>query len=167
MNDIHEIVYLVQGNNQLKRDLYNLLFDEDEKVAYQTAWVLGHLSLKDNEWLYDKQEELINEVLFCRHPGKRRMLLNLLYRQPLANPPRVDFLDFCLERMISKDELPGVQTLCMKLAYEMCRLIPELQQEFRSILEIMEPSLLVISTRTVRKNILKAMQARKSLQKIT
>ena len=163
MDDIFEILYLTQGKNKQKQELYTLLFDEDDKVAYQAAWVLTHFSISENEWLYGKQEELINEVLSCQHPGKRRLLLSLLNRQPLADPPRVDFLDFCMEHMLSKDELPGVQTLCIKLAYEMCRPIPELLQELRSMLEIMEPSLLVPSIRAVRKNVLKAMQRGRSL----
>jgi len=158
MNDIREIVYLVQGDNQKQQELYSLLFDEDDKIAYQASWVFTHFSSLEVSWLYDKQDKLIDEAITCKHPGKRRLLLNLLYKQPLANPPRTDFLDFCLEHMILKEELPGVQTLCMKLAYEMCRPIPELLQEFRAILEIMEPNLLIISVRTVRKNVLKAMQ---------
>ena len=163
MDDIHEITYLTQGSNKQKQELYTLLFDKDDKVAYQAAWVFTHFSISENEWLYTKQEELINEVLSCQHPGKRRLLLNILYRQPIVNPTRVDFLDFCLEHMLSKDELPGVQTLCIKLAYEMCRPIPELLQELRTMLEIMEPALLVPSIRAVRKNVLKAMQKGRSL----
>ena len=79
------------------------------------------------------------------------MILNLICQQPAADPPRVDFLDFCMERMISREEPPGVQSLCMKLAYQLTRSIPELQQELRTILEIMEPDLLVPAIRSVRK----------------
>ena len=164
MNDIHEITCLTQKNNIRKQELYELIFDADDRVAYQATWCLTHFSLYENRWLYDKQDLLINEVLVCKHPGKRRLVLDLLYRQPLANPPRIDFLDFCMERMISKDELPGVQSLCMKLAYELCRPIPELQHELRALMEIIEPDMLVPSTRASRKNILKAMQAGKSMQ---
>lgn len=163
-NDIYEIIYLTQENNQCKQELYQLLFDDDERTALQAAWVFNHFSLYENKWLYSKQEELIDEVISCRHATKRRLLLSLLYRQPLKNPPRTDFLDFCLERMVSKSEPPAIQTLCMKLAYELCRPIPELLQEFRAIVEMTEFELFAVSARTVRKNILKAMQKGKSLQ---
>ena len=163
MNDIHEITFLAQGSDSIKRELYNLLFDKDDKLAYQTAWVFTHFSPYENEWLFDKRDELIDEVLVCSHPGKRRLLLVLILRQPMLNPPRMNFLDFCLERMMSKHELPSVQTLCMKLAYEMCRDIPELKQELRAILELMEPGLLQASIQAVRKNVLKAMKTGKSL----
>ena len=162
--EIHDITFLSQENNELKQELYNLLFDADDLVAFQAAWAFTHFTTSDNEWLFNKQNELIDEALVCQHPGKRRLLLTILFRQPLANPPRTDFLDFCLERMISKKEAPGVQTLSMKLAYEMCRRIPELMQELRVLLDMMEPDLLEVSMRTARKNVLKAMKTGKSQQ---
>ena len=164
MTEIHEVTFLTQRNNKRKQELYDLLFDVDDLAAFQAAWAFTHFSRDENEWLYNKQNELINEVLVCQHPGKRRLLLTLLFRQPLSNPLRTDFLDFCLERMMSKHELPGVQTLCMKLAYEMCRNIPELMRELRILLDIMESDLLEKSMCAARKNVLKAMKTGKSLQ---
>lgn len=161
--DIHEITFLAQNDNQKKQELYECLLDTDDNIGYKAAWVMTHFSQNENVWLYDKQDELINALLSCEHPGKRRLILALLFRQPLCNPPRIDLLNFCLERMISKRELPGVQSLCMKMAYELCRLTPELLQELKTILEMMEHDL-VPSIGTVRKNILKAMPKRKSLQ---
>lgn len=162
MDDIHEITYLTQGNNKRKQELYDLLFDQEDQIAYQAAWVMNHFSLSENQWLYDKQNELIDEVMVCEHTGKRRLILSLLNRQPLANPPRVDFLDFCLERMVAKKEPPGVRSLCMKLAYELCRPIPELLQELCMALEMMEgersPAI-----QATKKNILKAMAKGKNL----
>lgn len=163
MNDIHEITYLTQHNNKRKQELYDLLYDEEDRIAYQAAWVMNHYSLSENEWLYDKYNELIDEAMVCKHTGKRRLILSLLYRQPLANPPRVDFLDFCLEHMISNAEPSGVQALCMKLAYELCRPIPELLQELCIALEMMEGKLSP-AIQVTKKNILKAMTKGKSLQ---
>ena len=71
-------------------------------------------------------------------------------------------LDFCIERMVSRQEPPGVQSLCIKLAYQLTRSIPELQQELRTMLEIMEPELLVPAIRSVRKNTLEAIKAKKN-----
>ena len=164
MTEIHEIVFLIQGNNERKQELYDLIFDADDIVAYQATWVFTHFSAYDNEWLYDKQDELINEVLACCHTGKKRLLMTLLFRQPLSDPPRTDFLDFCLEKMMSTKEPPAVQALSMKLAYEMCRNIPELLQEFRVLLDMMESELQDASMRAAHKNVLKAMKSGKSLQ---
>lgn len=164
MDDINGILRLTHDSDSRKQELYDLVIGEDEAIGYHAAWIFTHFSSRDNEWLYNKQDELINNVLVCKHGGKRRVMLNLLYRQPFPNPPRVDFLDFCLERMMSSEELPGVKSLCMKIAYELCRPILELVQELKTMLAMMEGDL-VPSIRAVRRNILKAMQKGKSLQK--
>ncbi len=121
IDDIRMILHLTRQSDRRKQELYNLVLDEDETIGYRAAWIFTHFCRTDNKWLYNKQDELIDEVLACKHGGKRRVILNLLYKQPLNNPPRIDFLDFCLERMLSRHELPGVQSLCMKIAYELCR----------------------------------------------
>lgn len=163
MHNIHSILFSAQGDEVRKQELYNLLYDKDDMVAYQAAWVMTHYSLHENEWLYDKQNELIDEAMSCKHTGKRRLILSLLFRQPMSNPTRVDFLDFCLERMVSKREPVGIRSLCMKLAYELCRPTPELVQELKTILEIMDGELSP-GIQAVRNNILKAMKKRISLQ---
>ena len=164
MDDINEILRLTHDSDSRKQELYDLVIGDDEAIGYHATWIFTHFSSRDNEWLYNKQDQLIDNVLICKHGGKRRVMLNLLYRQPFPNPPRVDFLDFCLERMMSSEELPGVKSLCMKIAYELCRPIPELMQESKTMLAMMEGDL-VPSIQAVRKNILKAMQKGKSLQK--
>ncbi|MBS5797590.1 MAG: hypothetical protein KH100_09760 [Dysgonomonas mossii] len=165
MDDINEILRLTHDSDSRKQELYNLVIGEDEIIGYHAAWIFTHFTSQDNEWLYNKQDQLIDEVLACKHGGKRRVILNLLYRQLFPNPPRVDFLDFCLERMMSSEELPGVKSLCMKIAYELCRPIPELIQELKTMLEMMDGDLSP-AIYSVRKNILKAMQKGKSLQKL-
>lgn len=155
ITEIHEVLLYVEGDDQRKQELYKLIYHEEVVLAYQALWVLTHFNRKENEWLFTKRDELIDGVLREKHPGKRRLFLNVLLKQPLPNPPRVDFLDFCLERMLSKDELPGVQSLCIKLAYKQCRSIPELLQEYRTMLDLMEPELLVPAIRAARGNVLK------------
>lgn len=164
MDEIHEITYFIQYSNKGKQQLYNFIFDEDDTVVTNALWIMTHFSLSENEWLYSKQNEMIDKLLATRHPSHLRLLLHLLYRQPLADPPRVDFLDYCLEEMVAMKEAPGTTTLCLKLAYEMCRMIPELLQEYRMALDMIEASQLPPSLKTTRKNILKAMQKGKSLQ---
>lgn len=154
MDDIHDITYLTQGDNVRKQELYDLLFDQDDRLAYQAAWIMTHFSVKENEWLHNKQNELIDEVLVCTHTGKRRLILALLYKQPTVSPPRVDLLNFCLDHMLSKKEPFGVQSLCIKLAYKLCRPIPELTQELKRTLEMMEDTLSP-AIQIAKKNILK------------
>jgi hypothetical protein len=67
---------------------------------------------------------------------------------------RTDFLDFCFEHMVSIEEFPGIQTLCMKLAYRMCTFYPELMDELKRSLEAMEIDYYKPAVKGLRKRIL-------------
>lgn len=160
LDDILEITYHLEKDEKLKEEFYQLMFDEDYKISYRALWVATHFSLGATKWFCSKQDELIDELLVCPQSGKRRMILSLLYRLTINNPPRVDFLDFCLERMASPQEPPAVQSLCIKLANVLTRSIPELQQELRIMLEMMETELLSPAQRSARKNVLQEIKSR-------
>src|SRR5690606_24785193 len=138
MDEVRGLVSAIRVSEAMQKDLFFLLLDNDDKVAFRAVWVMSHMSPPDNGWLIERQNDLIEEVMRCSHNGKRRVILNVLYLQPLAGLSRMDFLDFCLDRMASTSEQPGVQSLCIKIAYEMCRLVPELLEEFLSTLGMME-----------------------------
>lgn len=164
MGDVLALLSLLHESDEKKQELYDIVFDEDEKIGYHAAWILTHLSSVDNRWLYPKQNELIEEVMTCKHGGKRRVILNLLYKQPYPDSPRTDFLDFCLERVPNGKELPAVQSLCVKITYELTLPIPELIQELKVILDMLDVNTSP-AVRSVRRKVLKSMHKRKSLQK--
>ncbi|MDD2436573.1 MAG: hypothetical protein PHG27_01655 [Massilibacteroides sp.] len=165
MNEIRAILHQVKNDDRLKQDLYDLTIHNEGMAGYQAAWVLTHFTVRENQWLLLKQEELIDTLLLCQHAGKKRLILTILYKLPFELL-RVDLLDFCLGHMVSGHELPGVKSLCMKIAYELCRTVPELMQELKSLLDIMEeeqtPALI-----TTKKSIFNAIKKGKSLQKLT
>lgn len=165
MHDIHEICFLSEGDEAMKHELYSLLYGGNIRIAVNAAWILTHFNVTELQWLSGKQDEMINETIRCKDSSKRRLLLVLLYRQPVCeNPPRVDFLDFCLQRMISKDEPLGIRSICMKMAYELCLGIPELLDELKLMLDMMEPDLLSPALLSARRNVLKAMKKGRSLR---
>lgn len=156
--DLFEITFHTQGieDTPAKRALYNLLFDEDKRVSDNAAWVLTHFDLYSNMWLYPRQHELMDEAMRTSSSTKRRLLLTLLLRQPFSTTDILtDFLNFCLKHMLLTSEPTAIRVLCMKLAYEQCKLFPDLLAEFREELEIMEPDLLPAALKTARRNLLK------------
>lgn len=155
MEDINEIISQAQKDESVRTELYKLAFDSNDKLSINALWIMTHYSKETNRWLYPKQGELIDKVLISKNSSQKRLILSLIHKQPLAEPLRVDFLDFCLDIIISQNEPYAITSLCMKLAYEMCRTVPELLQEYRASLDIMEPSLLPPSLQATRKNILK------------
>ena len=53
MDNIHELCFLTQGkeNNHRKEELYQLTFDEDDRVAFNALHTMSHFDLANNEWL--------------------------------------------------------------------------------------------------------------------
>lgn len=114
-------------------------FDDDYRVSRSALWGLTKASNKELSALKVMLNELIDQAMQTENSSVRRLTLNIIERLKMdEDDMRTDFLDFCLEHAVKGDELPGVQTLCMKLAYRMCQPYPELMDELKRILEAME-----------------------------
>ena len=131
------------------------IFDSDYRVARSALWGLTKAT---NEELSDLQvilNELIDKAMQTENSSVRRLTLNIIERLTLEEDDmRTDFLDFCFEHMVSIEEYPGIQTLCMKLAYRMCTFYPELMDELMRTLEAMEIDYYKPAIKCLRKRIL-------------
>ena len=102
INDIYSLCLQMQGkeNNCLKEEFYQLTFDENERVTYNALWTLSHFDEANNPWLFQKHDELIDRVLVEKNETKRRLMLQLLLRQPFEEESlRSDFIDFCIAKI--------------------------------------------------------------------
>ena len=112
--------------------------EEDIRVARNAAWVLTHKPLSEIRML--PPDRLIDLALTTSDTSLRRLVLCLVEKIPMSQEGmRTDLLDFCLLHMRLPQEPPGVQALCMKLAYSMCSPYPELLHEFQETLNLMQP----------------------------
>ena len=83
--------------------------------------------------------EFIDQAMQTDNSSVRRLSLNVVERLRMSEDDlRTDFLDFCFEHMMDVDEYPGIQSVCMKLAFRMCSFYPELMDELKRTLEAME-----------------------------
>ena len=131
------------------------VFDSDYRVARSALW--GLTKAKDNELpeLQVIRNELIDQAMQTENSSVRRLTLNIIERLKMDEDDlRTDFLDFCFEHMVSIEEFPGIQTLCMKLAYRMCSFYPELMDELKRTLEAMEIDYYKPAVKCLRKRIL-------------
>ena len=131
------------------------LHSEDERVARNAFWTLTKATDKELSQLQPILNELIDLALITPSSSVRRLSLNIVERLEMKEDDlRTDFLDFCLEHMADADELPGIQSISMKLAYRMCKFYPELLAEFKATLESMEPDFFKPAVNCVRNRIL-------------
>ena len=116
------------------------MHSDDARVARNAFWILTKATDKELSQLQPILNELIDLALSTPSSSVRRLSLNIIERLKMEEDDlRTDFLDFCLEHMADADELPGIQSISMKLAFRMCKFYPELLAEFKATLESMEP----------------------------
>lgn len=113
--------------------------DEDERVVRNMLWILTQAKDEELAPLYTMLDKLIEKSMNHPSSGVRRLSLHIIECLPMKEDDlRTDFLDYCLERMISIEELPGIQSLAMKIAFRMCKFYPELMDEFKRTIKTMD-----------------------------
>ena len=156
MDDIYEICILCHGNSRKKAELYQLIFDEDERVATNALWVFTHFDMQNNEWLYAKHDDLIDRVLVEKNETKRRLMLSLLLRQPFEEESlRSDFIDFCIAKITASSQSYAIRCYCMKLAYEQMKYYPELLTELKAAIDMLEQEPLSPGLTSAKKQVMK------------
>ncbi len=126
--------------------------------------VLSHFDLANNEWLYCKHDELIDRVMKEEHVGKRRLMLNLLLRQPFEEEfLRSDFIDFCVSKITACAQPYAIRAYCMKLAYGQMKYYPELLSELKMALDMLEQETLSPGLASAKRQILMKIKRKHSL----
>ena len=131
------------------------MHNEDYQVARNALWGLTKATDKELSQLQVALHELIDLAMTTDNPSVRRLSLNVTERLKMEEKDlRMDFLDFCLDHMARLDEFPGIQSLCMKLAYRICKFYPELMDELKRTVTAMDMTYYKPAVKSVRKRIL-------------
>ena len=130
-------------------------FSEDFRVARSALWGLTKASKEELSQLQVILNDFIDQAIQTEDSSVRRLSLNVVERLKMDEDDlRTDFLDFCFEQMMDVEEYPGIQSVCMKLAFRMCRFYPELMDELKRTLEAMEIDYYKPAVKCVRSRIL-------------
>ena len=124
-------------------------------MARSALWGLTKASKEELSQLQAIQNEFIDQAMQTDNSSVRRLSLNVVERLKMSEDDlRTDFLDFCFEHMMDVEEYPGIQSVCMKLAFRMCSFYPELTDELKRTLEAMEIDYYKPAVKCVRSRIL-------------
>ena len=130
-------------------------FSEEFRVARSALWGLTKASREELSQLQVILDKFINQAMQTDNSSVRRLSLNVVERLQMSeNDLRTDFLDFCFDHMMDVEEYPGIQSVCMKLAFRMCSFYPELMDELKRTLETMEIDYYKPAVKCVRNRIL-------------
>ncbi len=157
-NFAEKLACRIMAEPEIFPELYALVFDENPKTAWRAAWVCEKISCRFPEWFMDKRSELMLQIMRSSNDGSKRSLLSILLVLPVEEPISVEFLNFCLDRMLSPQEPVAIQALCMKMGYVLCRKEPELLPEYKYLLENAEPEFYSRGMQTVIRNTLKRLK---------
>ena len=131
------------------------IFDSDYRVARSALWGLTKASRSELSSLQEMLNELIDQAMQTENSSVRRLTLNIIERLTIGEEDlRTDFLDFCIDHAIMLDELPGIQSVSLKLAFRMCQFYPELMDELKRTLKTMDIDYYKPAVRGVRAKIL-------------
>jgi Zn finger protein HypA/HybF involved in hydrogenase expression len=131
------------------------IFDEDYRVARSALWGLTKANKEELSQLQVILNEIIDQAMQTENSSVRRLSLNIVERLEMSEDDlRTDFLDFCFDHMIDVEEFPGIQSVCMKLAFRMCKFYPELMDELKRTLETMETDYYKPAVKCARNRIL-------------
>ena len=131
------------------------IFDSDFRVARSALWGLTKASRIELSLLQEMLNELIDQAMQTENSSVRRLTLNIIERLTIGEEDlRTDFLDFCIDHAIMLDELPGIQSVSLKLAFRMCQFYPELMDELKRTLKTMDIDYYKPAVRGVRAKIL-------------
>ena len=158
VNDIYSLCLQTQGkeNNCLKEELYQLTFDENERVAFNALWALSHFDEANNPWLFQKHDDLIDRILLEKSMTKLRLMLSLLIRQPFEEATlRSDFIDYCIAKITACSYPYAIRAYCMKLAYEQMKYYPELLTELKAALDMLEQEALSPGLASAKRQVMK------------
>lgn len=152
---IDALVQEICSRPEYLEDMYRLTSDEKQTVSWRAIWACEKVSEIHPGWFVPLYDDILHKLLICRHDGSKRLLLSILYNIPVPTPIPVDLLNYCLDRMLSPQESIGVQALCIRMAYKLCKQEPELLKELQLILENTDTEFYSTGVRTTIRNTLK------------
>lgn len=164
IGDIKAMAQRAHEDAAVRERLFAAMLDDARDEAVHSAWALTHLPKTDNPHIAAHRERLTNLAISTPDTSLCRITLSLLERidwtvSDIDNTPDyyVSLLNFCMEHMMMPDEPYGVRSLCMKLSYTLSLPYPELLDELRRSLLLIEPSELGTGVRHTRNKILKSL----------
>lgn len=161
IGEIKAIARRAHENATVREGLFEDMQGNNRDEAVHAAWALTHLPKEDNVYIAAHREELVRQAINTVDTSLRRITLTLLERidwtlSNIDNAPDyyVALLNFSIEHMMMAEEPYGVRSLCMKLAYRLSLPYPEILDEVRKSLLLIEPTELGAGVRHTRNKIL-------------
>lgn len=136
-----------------------MLCAEDARVASNAAWILYHLPTEDKIlYVSPFYHQIAGQGMEADLKIRRGLVLSILIDLSTVKNFRTDLFDFCLAHIADKREADSSRSMMINLAAKMCRLVPELANELKVCLDMLEYEM-APSIAAARRNALKVVAA--------
>lgn len=116
-----------------------MLHAEEARSASNAAWILSHLSGEDKRlYLSPFYDEIADRAIASNLKIRRGLVLSILCDLVTDRNLRPDLFDFCLVHAVDKKEADSGRSMMINLAAKMCQLVPELANELKVCLDMLE-----------------------------
>ena len=164
-NFVDKIVRSVLNHPDDFKMLYSLITTSETKISWRAAWACEKLCKERPEWFIPLYNELSESAQSCQHEGTKRLLLSVIYHLPIPEKLPICLLDFCIEKMLDPEESIAVQSLCIKIAFEIACQQPDLLYELKLYLENTNTEYYSTAVKSTVRIILKKISQMKSEKK--
>ncbi|MEA4937420.1 hypothetical protein SDC9_128505 [bioreactor metagenome] len=153
---LEELLLYLDHHPQDFDELFAMVFEAEEKIAWRVLWACEKVSQRTPEWFDEKKIQMITDlVLTTKHHGLHRIGLSILNSFPVPDPLNIDMLNALYEWMLSPKYSIGVQSLAMKLLYKYTLTNEDLLREFIITLEQVDENDYTMAFTASKRNILK------------
>lgn len=153
---LEELLLYLERHPEDFEEIFNLVFNTEEKIAWRVLWACEKVSRRTPEWFdANKRQKVTDLVLTTKHQGLHRIGLSILNSFPAPDPIDIAMLNALYDWMLSPKYSIGVQSLAMKLLYKYTLTDEDLLREFIITLEQADESDYTMAFFASKRNILK------------
>lgn len=143
--------------------------EEEKRIAENAAWMATHWKREELEWLVPRMDQIVDIAIRTESSTMRRLALTLLFHllpivlenQKELTENQLRLLNFCLDVISPMQSAEWSVGLSMKISALMVRTIPELRDEVRTLLEMIDESLCTSGILAARHNALKMLSQKR------
>lgn len=161
----NQLAWEIAQDNELFQALHSIAMTDDSLAANRALWVCEKLSEKYPGLFVPCYDDLTDRLLASSNDTARRLLLSILFNLPVPTPLPIHLLNYCFDHLLNPKDSIAVQALCIKLAYQLCRQQPELQQELQVILENADATLYSPGVQSAIRSTLRKLQGKANRRK--
>lgn len=148
---------MVLQDDSLFQRIYQLIYSENPRIAWHSAWIIDHVSEADPGKLEIYVPEMIDHLPHLKSSALKRHFTRMLLNQEIPEN-RLGILIDVLYNLLTPAEAIAVRANALQLLLNITLLVPELQSELISVTEAILEEELTPGMKSKARNVLRRLK---------